>query len=287
MGKRGADEGRAANSPGKSFKATISTTAAGGATQPAAQPVAKQPAAQQPTAQQPTAQQPTAQQPAAHQPAVQQPAAQQPAPQQPAAQLIATLMIANHQPFRPLMLTMEDITAGRAGSVTAYMEKLEARVRRNSSVCPQIDNAPKNAAAGGKEWRPTSVMEPLDMEHCIAALTHSNFYEGIISIWNLDPLKTYAFDTQLNLRDPTWLQLNVLTGYWSDDNQASSHAEAGKQRYFFPEMVMSFVKDIALLQAKHGNGTGEPGCVKCQPAAATNCVGRFTSQLMKRLRLEM
>ena len=70
-------------------------------------------------------------------------------------------------------------------------------------------------------------------------------------------MKTSAFDVQLNLRDPSWLQLDVLTtGFWSEANLAISHSVEGKQRYFFPGIVLSFVKDIALLQAKAADGTG-------------------------------
>ena len=93
---------------------------------------------------------------------------------------------------------MEDITTERGGSVCKYMEKLQKLVVWSfstflykdevvklrpplyASVCREVDNTPKNAAASGAAWRPTSIMEPLDMDHCISALTHSEFYEGTI-----------------------------------------------------------------------------------------------------------
>ena len=98
-------------------------------------------------------------------------------------------------------------------------------------------------------------------------------------------MKTIAFGAELNLRDPSWPQLDVLTRFWSEENLAISHSVQGKQRYFFPGIVQSFVKDIALLQSKKKQM--EQRCAKCQPAAATKFVGRFTTQLMQRLRLEM
>ena len=69
-------------------------------------------------------------------------------------------------------------------------------------------------------------------------------------------MKTRAFETDLQLRDPTWAQLNVLIGHWSEETLTSSSPDEGKRRFFFPGMVLSFVKDIALLQAKPRNGTG-------------------------------
>ena len=65
--------------------------------------------------------------------------------------------------------------------------------------CPAIENTPKQAASGAK-WRPTSIMEPMDIQHCIWALTHSGFWEGAVSIWNLDSFQTKAFDIDLNLK---------------------------------------------------------------------------------------
>ena len=164
------------------------------------------------------------------------------------------------------------------------MEKVQAHVRWNfsmllyddgivklralldASVCTKVDNDPKNAAASGAGWRTTSIMEPLDMGHCISALTHSNFYEGHHSIWNLSQSKTSAFETELNLRDPTLLQLNFLVGHWSEDHLTSSHSDEETQRYFFPGMVMSFLKDFALLQATQGYGTG-----LCEMPAGGGC----------------
>ena len=157
-------------------------------------------------------------------------------------------MIPSPQPFRPVQPTMEDIISGRTGSVGTYVQNLyryvswtlllflyddeivKLRGPLYVSRCPAVDNTPKNAASGA--WRPTSIMEPLDMKNCISALSHSNFYEGTISIWNLDPLKTRAFETDLDLKDPTWLQFNVLAGHWSKDHLASSHSDKGQQRYF-------------------------------------------------------
>ena len=68
--------------------------------------------------------------------------------------------------------------------------------------------------------------------------------------------ETRAFETDLQLRDPTWAQLNVLIGHWSEETLTGSSPDEGKRRFCFPGMVLSFVKDIALLQAKPRNGTG-------------------------------
>ena len=57
---------------------------------------------------------------------------------------------------------------------------IQVRTPLYASACPRIDNTPKNAAASGAEWRPTSIMEPLDMGHCISALIEGTFYEGAI-----------------------------------------------------------------------------------------------------------
>ena len=177
-------------------------------------------------------------------------------------------MISNTKPFRPVKPSTEEIVAGTAVSVGTYMQKLQAyvwwsysvflhddeviklRTPLYASAYPKIDNTPKNAPATIADWRPTSIKEPLDMEHCISALTHSHFYEGAISIWDIGIMKTCAFETDLQLRDPTWAQLNVLIGHWSEETLASSSPDEGKRRFFFPGMVFSFVKDIALLQAK-------------------------------------
>ena len=186
--------------------------------------------------------------------------------QQPVATLqkYHALMIANTKPFRPCKPSADDIVAGRACSVRTYMQNLQAYVWSNFSVflhdddviklrtplyaagCPQIDNTPKTAPAKSINWRPTSIKEPLDMEHCISALKHSEFYEGTISIWNIDIMKTRAFNKELNLRDPTWDQLNVLNGYWSEATLVSSAADEAKRRYFWPGIVLSFVNEIGL-----------------------------------------
>ena len=161
MGKRAAEAAASEASPGK---------------------CAKQPAAQQ-------------QPQAAEQPAAAPPAAQQ----QPAAPArFESLMISKTKPFRPVKPSTEEIVAGTAVSVRTYMQKLQAyvwwsysvflhddeviklRTPLYASACPKIDNTPKNAPATSADWRPTSIKEPLDMEHCISALTHSNFYEGAI-----------------------------------------------------------------------------------------------------------
>ena len=186
--------------------------------------------------------------------------------------MLSSLMLPGMKPFRPQKPSPEEITAGRAGSVRTYMDKLCTYVKWHlsvflykdpivqlrkplyTSVCPDV--MPSNAAASGAAWRPTSIMEPLVMEHCISALTHSDFYEGTVSIWNLDPMATRAFGTPLNLTDPSWLQLDVLTELWSEGNLALSHQVQGKQRYFFPEIVQTFVKDIQLLQSKMARDTG-------------------------------
>ena len=145
--------------------------------------------------------------------------------------MFGTLMISDTKPFRPARPSIDDIMTGRAGNVGTHMEKLYPYVRWRfsvflykdevvrlrqplyASVCPDVNNIHKNGAASGTGWRPTSVMEPLDMERCIWSLNHSEFYEGNISIWNLDPMKACAFGIDLDLRDPSWLQFDVLTRF--------------------------------------------------------------------------
>ena len=175
MGKRAAEAAASEASPGK---------------------CAKQPAAQQ--------QPQVAEQPAGAPPAQQRPAAQQ----QPAAPArFESLMISKTKPFRPVKPSTEEIVAGTAVSVRMYMRKLQAyawwsysvflhddeviklRTPLYASASPKIDNTPKNAPATSADWRPTSIKEPLDMEQLLSALTHSNFYEGAISIWNIDIMK--------------------------------------------------------------------------------------------------
>ena len=68
-------------------------------------------------------------------------------------------------------------------------EVIKLRTPLYASACLRIDNTPKNAPATSADWRPTSIKEPLDMEQLLSALTHSNFYEGAISIWNIDVMK--------------------------------------------------------------------------------------------------
>ena len=92
-------------------------------------------------------------------------------------------------------------------------EIIRLRHPLSEPTCPPIE---KNAASGAK-WRPTSVMEPMDMQHCMVSLSESGFYEGAVSIWNLDSFQTKAFDIVLNLKDPSWLQFMVVTGYWSKE----------------------------------------------------------------------
>ena len=226
------------------------------------------------------AKQPVAQ-PAAK-PAAQQGAQQPLVQQQPEAQIsdatkamFATLMIPDTKPFRPKKPAMEDITAGRGGRDLKYMEKLQKHAVRSfstflykdevvklrqplyASICPEVDNTPKNAAASGTAWRPTSIMDPLDMDHCISALTHSESYEGAVELWNLDPMKTSAFDIDSSgMRDPTWIKLDVLSGHWSEEVLASSHAVEGKQRFFFPGTPLSFVKEVTLLQTQTKTSNG-------------------------------
>ena len=181
------------------------------------------------------------------------------------------LMINPSQPFRPKVPDMDEIISGRAPSVRSYAQNLYRYVSWKFSVflhddevvqlrhplyasrCPGIED-PSKTAASGACWRPTSVMEPMDMAHCIWSLTDSHFYEGTVSIWNLDPFRTSAFETELNLKDPSWLQYLVLLGHWSPGNLASSHGDEAKQRYFFPGTVLSFLKDTAFLEEKQARG---------------------------------
>ena len=111
------------------------------------------------------------------------------------------LMIDSVQPFRPQLPSMEDIVSGKAPSVRSYAhnlfryvsykfasflyddELIELRHPLEESRCPPIENTPKHTAS--HLWRPTSIMEPLDMTRCMWSLTHSGFYDGTVSIWNL------------------------------------------------------------------------------------------------------
>ena len=128
------------------------------------------------------------------------------------------LMIDRQTPLRPKIPDMEDIIAGRAISVRCYVEQLYRYVTWKFSIvlhddeivklrqplyaskCPPIDNvlaasgaAPGNgntpSADGVTAWRPTSIMEPMDMENCIKSLRESQFYEAAISIWNIESLR--------------------------------------------------------------------------------------------------
>ena len=139
----------------------------------------------------------------------------------------AGLMISGTQPFRPKVPSMDEIISGLAGTVRVYAQNLFRYVSwafasflyddevielchpLYASRCPAINNTPKHAASGA-EWRPTSIMEPMDMKHCIWALTNSGFWEGAVSIWNLDSFQTKAFDIDFDLKDPSWLQFLVL-----------------------------------------------------------------------------
>ena len=183
------------------------------------------------------------------------------------------LMIDSAQPFRPKLPSMEDIVSGKAPSVRSYAhnlfryvsykfasflyddELIELRHPLEESRCPPIDNTPK-CAASGATWRPTSIMEPLDMTRCMWSLTHSGFYDGTVSIWNLNSFTTRAFGIDLDLKDPSWQQFLVLAGYWSKANLASSHADQSLQRYFFPSKLLSFIHDVSLLEQKSCKGHG-------------------------------
>ena len=198
---------------------------------------------------------------------------------QPAAQPETTskfdrLMISSQAPFRPKAPSPEEIASGRGGSVRTYVENLQRYIVWKFSMflhddevvqlrhplyasrCPRIEEEGP-AASGAKKkpadaaaWRPTSIMEPMDVEHCIAALNESQFYEGAISIWNVNPLLTSAFGVDFDVRDPSWAQFQVLAGHWSSANLASSHSDEAAQRYFFPGMVQSFVKDVGHIEEK-------------------------------------
>ena len=127
----------------------------------------------------------------------------QPAAQPDNSSKFDVLMIPPQQPFRPKMPSQEDIVSGRAVSVRSYAENLhryivwefsmflyddevvQLRHPLYASRCPRIEEErPGPAASGavpGKKpanaaaWRPTSIMEPMDIEHCIMALTESRF----------------------------------------------------------------------------------------------------------------
>ena len=176
------------------------------------------------------------------------------------------------KPVRPVKPPPGDIMSGLAPPVREYCQALKTYVHYELAkflyhdetvklrkplhelVCPDIDDKPKGAASGA-DWRPTSIMEPMNMDHCIAALTTSSFYEGAISFWNVDPFATKAFYMQLNLRDPTWLQFDYLTtGMWSEDVLRSSHDDQARQRYFWKGHVFSCVNEIDLLKDKAASG---------------------------------
>ena len=132
MGKRGADgEPLTPKLPAKVARAQEADAAASGAAASGAA-ASDNAASDNAATTQPVAKQPVAQ-PAAK-PAAQQGAQQQLVQQQPEAQIsdatkamFATLMIPDTKPFRPKKPAMEDITAGRGGSVRKYMEKLQKR----------------------------------------------------------------------------------------------------------------------------------------------------------------
>ena len=247
-----------------------------------------------------------------------QPAAQpdktakaQPAPQpDKKSSKFDVLMIPPQQPFRLKMPSQEDIASGRGVSVRTYAgnlhryivsklsmflyndEVVQLRHPLYASRCPHIEEGrpaasgavpgkkPANAAA----WRPTSIMEPMDIEHCIVALTESQFYEGAISIWNLDPFLTSAFGIDIDAKDPSWAQFLVLAGHWSSANLASSHCDEAAQRYFFQEPFnrLSWTSDTWKKNALRSRRSAI-----CQPAAAMSCVGPSTRPLTKRWRLEI
>jgi hypothetical protein len=177
----------------------------------------------------------------------------------------AALMISASPPYRPKLPSAEDIISGRAGNVRTYARKLhdyitwkfssflyddevvQLRQPLYLSVCPAIEDA-SVAKPSRSDWKPTSIMEPLDLDHCMWALSESGFYEGAVSIWNIDPFKTEAFGTELHMKDPSWPQFLALLGHWSPGNLTNSHGEEAKQRYFFPGRLLSFVKDTAILE---------------------------------------
>ena len=179
----------------------------------------------------------------------------------------ATLMISSSQPLRPKIPSNDEIISGMAGSVRQYAQNMKRYVEWKlsvflyddetvqlrqplyKSVCPPIEDS---AASGADtRWRPTSVMEALDMGHCISSLSNSEFYEGAVSIWNMDPFLTEAFEKELHVKDPSWPQFLVLLGHWSPANLAISHSDENKQRFFFPGLLMSFVKDVGVLSVMH------------------------------------
>ena len=101
---------------------------------------------------------------------------------------------------------------------------IQLRQPLSQSVCLAIDNNAKNAASGaGGCWRPTSVMEPLSLEHAMWALQHSGVYEGTVAFWNVDSFATKAFGIDLNLNDPSWTQSHILETHWYTSSLASSH----------------------------------------------------------------
>ena len=121
----------------------------------------------------------------------------------------ATLMISNTPAFRPRTPTQEEITSGTATSVRSYyVQKLKAYVDYHfadflhtdpevrlrhplyASTCPKIE---ATTAASGAEWKPTSIMEPMDLSNCVTSLIQEGFYERTVSFWNFDPLLQSAF----------------------------------------------------------------------------------------------
>ena len=180
----------------------------------------------------------------------------------------SVLMISPSQPFRPKQPDMDEITSGRACSVRKYAtnmfqyvswkfasflyddDVIQLRHPLYASKCPPIDNTPKSDAASGAEWRPTSIMEPMDMTRCVWALNQSGIWEGAVSIWNFDTIRTEAFGVNLDLKDPSWPQFLVLKGHWSMEVLTASHGNTNQQRYLWPSTLLSFVHDVSVLEEK-------------------------------------
>ena len=120
-----------------------------------------------------------------------------------------------------------------------------------ASICPKIEVAGANST----EWKPTSIMEPMDLSNCVTALDQDGFYEGTVSFWNLNPMLESQFGVNLGLKDPSWPQFQVLLAHWSLANLKNSHSDENKQRFFFPATMQTFVKDTAHLESIKQRGT--------------------------------
>ena len=119
-------------------------------------------------------------------------------------------------------------------------------------TCPKIE---ATTAASGAEWKPTSIMEPMDLSNCVTSLIQEGFYERTVSFWNFDPLLQSAFGLSLRLKDPPWPQFQILVTRWSVANLRNSHSDENKQRFSFPAKMQSFFKDTTILESTLKKGS--------------------------------